>query len=291
VVTNAEVASINVEGGRATGVTLSDGRTVRAERFVASSVPASITMLEMVGCEHLDSGLADELGAYAWNSEAIFGAHYALSRPPRFRAEATNPDVPRALNLIIGYESSDDLQQHMEDLRARRLSPVGSVHASIPTLNDPTQAPPGYHTAFGWHFVPSAVDTEFAAWDKPATQERLKAVSGAYTHYAPDFEDCVLAATTHTPVDTVRRVPSMRFGDRHHGSYHPDNWESFRPHPQLASYRTPIDGLYLCGASQHPGGSFHGQPGYNAASVILSDIGESPWWNPPQAREVLRRLD
>lgn len=290
VVTNAEVASINVENGRATGVTLSDGRGVRAERFVASSVPAPITMLEMVGREHLDSALADELGVYDWNPEALFGVHYALSRLPRFRAEATAPDLPRALNLAVGYESSDDLVRDMVALRGKRLSPIGALHGSFPTLHDSAQAPPGYHTSFGWHFVPSAPDTEFAGWDETATEERVRAVTDTYTRYAPDFEDCVLAVTAHTPAQTAERLPSMRFGDRHHGTYHPDNWESSRPHPLLAGYRTPIDGLYLCGASQHPGGSFTGEPGYNAAGAILADIGESPWWNPPQATKVLEDL-
>lgn len=290
VVTGAEVASIEVHNGRATGVTLADGRAVKASRFVASSVPAPMTMLEMVGRSHLDSSLADDLAGYAWNPEALFGVHYALSRRPRFTAEATVPDLPRALNLAVGYESSDDIVRDMEAIRAKRLSPIGALHGSFPTVNDPSQAPPGFHTSFGWHFVPSSPDTDFAGWGPAATEERVRAITGAYSRYAPDFEDCLVAVRAHTPVDTVAQVPSMRYGDRHHGSYHPKNWETFRPHPDLAGYRTPIEGLYLCGASQHPGGSFTGGPGYNAAGDILSDLGEPPWWSPPDPRRVLEDL-
>ena len=58
----------------------------------------------------------------------------------------------------------------------------------------------------------------------------------------------------------------------------------------MPGYRTPIDRLYLCGASQHPGGSFHGQPGYNAAGVVADDLGLDKWWDPPDVRALLRRL-
>ncbi len=178
----------------------------------------------------------------------------------------------------------------MEAIRHKRLSEVGALHGSFPTIHDPAQAPPGHHTSFGWHFVSSSPDSDFATWDAAATEERLRAVTATYARYAPDFEDCLLGVSTHTPAQTAERVPSMRFGDRHHGSYHPDNWESSRPHPSLAGYRTPIDGLYLCGSSQHPGGSFTGGPGYNAAGDILADLGGSPWWNPLSASQVLEDL-
>jgi phytoene dehydrogenase-like protein len=59
----------------------------------------------------------------------------------------------------------------------------------------------------------------------------------------------------------------------------------------MPGYRTPIKGLYLCGASQHPGGSFHGQPGYNAAGVVAEDIGVEPWWKPVDARTALEDLE
>ncbi len=94
----------------------------------------------------------------------------------------------------------------------------------------------------------------------------------------------------HSPDDTEARVASMRGGDRHHGSYHPSNWGYNRPTPLMPGYRTPVDGLYLCGASQHPGGSFTGQPGYNSAGVIASDLDIEAWWKPRDAREVLLDL-
>jgi phytoene dehydrogenase-like protein len=259
---------------------LAGGAKLRARRFVASAVPAPITMLELVGGDHLDPGLREDLAGYRWLEEALFGVHWALSERPRFTAESYAPDLPRALNLVLGYESSDDLLSHQRSLAGKRPHPVGAIHAGLPTVHDPTQAPPGHHTCFGWHFVAG----------EESDQPRLERVVSTFGHYAPNLDRSTLALFTHSPADTEAMVPSMRGGDRHHGSYHPDNWGFHRPTSMMPGYRTPVEGLYLCGASQHPGGSFTGQPGYNAAAAIASDLGLECWWSPPDPIEALGRL-
>lgn len=284
--TGTPVGAIDVTDGRARGVTLRDGRRVRARRFVASSVPAPITMLELVGRAHLDPALAAALDGYRWLEEALFGVHLALRERPRFTAEATAPDLPRALNLALGYESSDDLVRDMRALRDREIPPQAALHSSVPTVHDPTQAPSGFHTTFGWQFVPRSSE-----WDDTADSRQTTAMFDAYARYAPNLPDVTLAVIPHSPAATGRLVPSMPRGDRHHGSYHPDNWGANRPHQQLSGYRTPVEGLYLCGATQHPGGSFTGSPGYNAAGVIADDLGVEAWWPRPDARAVLAALD
>jgi phytoene dehydrogenase-like protein len=287
--TNARVSEITVENGRATGVVLADGRTIAATKFVASSAPAPITMLELTGPQHLDPGLRDELARYRWLEEALFGVHWALGDRPRFTAEMYNPDVPAALNLALGYESSDDLVAHMEVVRADRQTPDGPLHSSIPTMHDPGQAPPGGHTTFGWHFVPGPPMR--GRWDGRTVDQRFRAIVSTYGRYAPNLDAVTLAATSHSPDSTEARVISMRSGDRHHGSFHPDNWQWNRPTAAMPGYRTPIEGLYLCGSSQHPGGSFHGQPGHNAAGVIAEDVGAERWWRPVDARTAFEGLE
>ena len=288
VVTNARVGSIDVSNGRATGVTLVDGRTVKANKFVASATPAPITMLELVGGEHLDQSLRDDLANYRWLEEALFGVHWALNGRPIFAAEKRHPELPRALNLALGYESSQDLVTHMAAIRAAKNTADGPIHVSIPTMHDPSQAPANHHTTFGWHFVPGPPMR--GKWQTDANQDRLDAIIGTYRKYAPNIDDVTMAVTTHSPDATEQRIISMRGGDRHHGSFHPDNWLFNRPTPAMPGYRTPIDGLYLCGPSQHPGGSFHGQPGYNAAGEIAVDLGVDRWWRPSDPGTTLGRL-
>jgi len=288
ILTSAKVERITTSGGRATGVELADGRHIAASEFVASSAPAPMTMLDLVGRDALDPGLADDLAGYRWLEEALFGVHWALGDRPRFTAEAYNSDVPRALNLALGYESSDDLVAHMEAIRAHDHTEHGPLHASIPTVHDSTQAPEGRHTTFGWHFVPGP--STRGSWDTAADAERTEALVETYRTYAPNIADATLALTPHSPDATEKRVISMRGGDRHHGSFHPDNWRWNRPTAQMPGYRTPIERLYLCGSSQHPGGSFHGQPGYNAAGTIAADLGLDPWWQPADVRSALADL-
>jgi phytoene dehydrogenase-like protein len=111
-----------------------------------------------------------------------------------------------------------------------------------------------------------------------------------WARYAPNVVEGEIARAAHSPLDTQRQVPSMLLGDRHHGTYHPDNYWEARPCEELSGYRTPIAGLYLCGASQHPGGSVNGLAGYNAAADVCDDLGVSKSWGPVDARTALARL-
>lgn len=290
--TSARVASIEVRDGRAVAVETTDGRRVRARRFVASNIPADQTLLDLVGSAHLDPSLVEDLRGYQGLEEGLFGAHYALRRRPRFAAESRRPELPRALNVALGYEQTSDVLEDMEALRARTVTDHTAFHASFPTVNDPTQAPAGAHTAFGWQFVASReADGADRVWGEADDARQVERITSVYRRYFPDFDECVLAAAPHSPTATAAYLPSMPRGDRHHGSYHPDNWGENRPHPSLSNYRTPVDGLYLCGASQHPGGSFNGTPGFNAAGAIADDQGVNVWWERPDPRAVLKGLE
>ncbi len=289
--TRARVASIDISSGRAVGVTTDDGRHVKARHFVSSGIPAPMTLLDLVGREHLDASLVAAMEGYEWLEEALFGIHLALADRPRFAAEDAEPDVPRALNLALGYESSQDLERDMRAVRERRLPDISALHASIPTVNDPTQAPAGMHTTFGWQFVAATFPDGREAWRAGDRQAQAEAMLAGYATYAPGLAEQVLAMAPHSPADTAMTVPSMPRGDRHHGSFHPDNWETARPHVSLSGYRTPIDGLYLCGSSSHPGGSFTGTPGFNAAGAIADDLGWDVWWERRDARQVLDELE
>ena len=283
--TASRVAGIGVENGRATGVALEDGRRIVARQAVVSNVPAPLTLLDLVGRAHLDRPLVDALEDYSWNGEALFGAHLALRAAPSF---GDPEDGAEAVNLCLGYEESDDVERDMEEVRAGRVPSAVALHASAPTRSDPTQAPPGMHTAFGWAFVPLKPKGRDASyWTEDVSKERLDAMVDTWIHYAPNVAAAELARAAHSPLDTFRMLPSMWQGDRHHGLYHPDNVYEHRPTDELSEYRTPIDRLYLCGASSHPGGSVNGLPGYNAAGIVAEDLGLDPWWGPVDARDAL----
>lgn len=292
IASRSRVAEIEVENGRAAAVRTVDGRRVAARRFIASNVPADQTLLDLVGAQHLDDTLRDDLRGFQGLEEGLFGIHLALRDRPRFAAEEQQPELPHALNLAIGYESSDDLLADRDAIQQRALPSHTAAHVAIPTAHDPSQAPEGHHTSFGWQFVASRnPDGTDRTWGPEDDQRQVARLLDMYRTYAPGIDDLVLGVAAHSPTATHAHLTSMPRGDRHHGSFHPSNWGDQRPHPELAHYRTPIDGLYLCGASQHPGGSFTGTPGRNAAGAIADDLGVGPWWQRVDAREALRALE
>jgi phytoene dehydrogenase-like protein len=83
---------------------------------------------------------------------------------------------------------------------------------------------------------------------------------------------------TETPHEISQKMLNYRFGDWMVGRIHPKNLLEHRPTDELSQYRTPIKGLYLCGASQHPHGYITFAPGYNSLGVIADDFGLDKWW-------------
>ena len=103
--------------------------------------------------------------------------------------------------------------------------------------------------------------------------------------FAPNLADegTILDAFTRSPLDTERSLPNMCRGDLLVGSLSDGQVGYHRPFLAAGQYRTPVDGLYLCGGSTHPGGNITGLCGYNAAAVLAADLGLNLWWDPPQA--------
>jgi phytoene dehydrogenase-like protein len=291
VLTNAKVERILVSGGRAEGVQLSDGRRLYARQFVCSSLPAIVTLTRLVTDRDVDAGLRETLAKYHWNEDALFGVHLALREPPRYKGVPPDADLNRALNYCIGYESSAEVERDMRLILGRIVPSDGSLQAGVPTLFDPSQAPPGFATAFAWQFVPSrAAAGDPKSWPAVEAEQVASRMLASWAGYAQNLAGAEIARAILTPNDTEVLIPSMVLGDRHHGSYHPDNSYGNRPHPALSDYRTPVARLYHCGSATHPGGAITGQPGYNAATVIARDLGYDLWWRPPSAHDVLSAL-
>ena len=125
-----------------------------------------------------------------------------------------------------------------------------------PSLFDPTRAPAGKHTAWAYCHVPNG-----------STQDHLEAIEAQITRFAPEFRDCILARSVSSPAVLERWNPNLIGGDLSAGSMNLLQLLS-RPTPSL--YRTPLPGLYLCGASTPPGAGVHGMAGYHAARTALA---------------------
>jgi phytoene dehydrogenase-like protein len=150
---------------------------------------------------------------------------------------------------------------------------------ACPTLFDASQAPPGRHTAFMWEKLPYRLHGDPASWDQ-AREEHGRAMLALWQRHAPNLDGAVIDSFTRSPLDTERSLPNMREGDLLVGAFTNGQIGFNRPFPGAGGYRTHVPGLYLCGSSSHPGGNITGLPGYNAAQVILSDLGITADWMP-----------
>jgi phytoene dehydrogenase-like protein len=283
VVTGAHVDRILVDDARAVGVRLADGRELTAARFVASAVDAPQTV-RLAGADNFGAELAAKVEAYKWAGHSIVGLHLALAEPPGYRAAAFDPDVARAFLVVLGADSGDELADAFADIHAGRLPERLAGNGAVPSLADPSYAPPGKHVAFWWPWAPYDLDGDAANWDA-RQHEIAELMLDQWADYAPNLRPAtgtgpVLGRRLFSPLDIERGCVTMVRGSHHVGAYEPAQLGGNRPVPELGRYRTPIVGLYLCGASSHPGGSVSAAPGYNGANAIAEDLGLKPWWTP-----------
>ena len=275
-----EPRRIVVEGGRAVGIETAEGELIRAKHLVASSLNPQQTFLDLIDEGPHTRDLRERAQRFQYNLLApLFALHLNLGEPPRYRASADHPELARAFMVILGLDHVDRFGDIVRDHEAGTIPPT-VMWGACPTLFDGSQAPPGRHTAFMWEKLPYRVDGDAANWDR-LRDEHGRAMLRLWQDYAPNLADTVVDSFTRTPLDVERELPNMRAGDLLVGAFANDQVGYHRPFAGAGNYRTHLPGLYLCGASSHPGGNITGLPAYNAAQVILSDLGLAADWLPP----------
>ncbi len=273
------VEKILVEDGKATGVMLEDGSLIRARYLVASSASLEQTFLSMVSPEHLPAPVKREVERFPHMDASFFSVHLALAKKPEYRAADFDPDVNNAWVINLGYESASELNDDWRALRAGRLLEP-RPNAAVNTLFDPSDAPEGCYTGLLRQLAPFALNESGPyAWDQIAREYGQRCID-VWKAAAPNLcEGALLDWTTYTPLDISRRIPNMVRGDWIGGLIDLDNLLDRRPGPVLSEYRTPIGGLYMCGATQHPHGFVTFGPAYNALDAIAHDFKLERWWS------------
>jgi phytoene dehydrogenase-like protein len=141
---------------------------------------------------------------------------------------------------------------------------------------------PGGNVSFFQMHAPYDID---GGWEKRGP-EIQNAILDKWQKFAPNMNpDNIIMTSPETPVDIEIRFPNMRRGSIKHGDYRPVQLGAFRPNQDCSDHSTPIQGLYVCGASTYPGGLVLGGPGYLAANKVAEDLGLTKWWKPTPAME------
>jgi phytoene dehydrogenase-like protein len=260
----AEVTSIRVQHGAVAGVALTGGDEIDAP-VVASNADAHVTFQRLIEARALPPEFLEAVGRISYESASL-KINVALAELPSFRALPGSAPGPQHRGTIHICPDQDYIERAYDDAKYGRPSAHPVLECTIPSVVDPTVAPAGQHLMSMFvQYAPYRLRE--GTWDeqREAFADRCFAI---LDDYAPNFRRSVLARQVLTPLD-LERVFNLTGGNIFQGAMTPSQLFAFRPVPGWANYRTPIRGLYLCGAAAHPGGGVMGTPGLNAAREIL----------------------
>ena len=265
--TNSPVAKLLVDNGRAEGVLLENGEELRA-RAVLSNADPKRTFLRFCADAQLDKDFLKRISQFKTES-AVIKVNMALKELPSFTClPGTTPGLQHAGSCEIS-PTPEYVQEAYEDALHGELSQRPYIEAYMQSATDPSVAPEGFHTISAFsQYAPYHLKGR--EWSEDVKQEMAKRIIETITAFAPNFADAVIDYQVLSPVDIEQRY-GMPNGNIFHGEITPDQLFSLRPAPECARYRTPIEGLYLCGSGTHPGGGVMGAPGHNAAKALLHD--------------------
>ena len=264
--TEAGVEKIRVVDGKATGVGLENGDEIRA-CLVVSAMDVKRTFLTCMDASDVDADFRRRVANFKIRGSSG-KLNIALDGLPTF------PALPEGSSLYTSdmhfIDSLERMERAYDDWKAGTWSQDPYMDMVIPTLVDPTMAPPGKHMMSCFvQYCPYEIDGR--PWTSDEKTAFGNTVIDQIANYSPDFKDLILHAEIRTPQDIEAEI-GITEGNIFHGELTMDQLMFNRPIPGFAQYRTPVDKLYMCGSSTHPGGGVMAAPGANAAREILKDL-------------------
>jgi phytoene dehydrogenase-like protein len=273
------VAKVLHARGVAVGVRDGEGTPIRARRAVLADVAAPHLYRDLVGLEHLPSRLAADLKGFEWD-QATIKVDWALNGPLPWENEAVAP----AGTVHLG-EGLDGLSTMSAKISAGRVPKKPFLLMGQMTTADPTRSPEGTETLWAYTRLPRGLD-----WSGGRTRRLADRIEESVEKHAPGFRDRIAARVVSGPGELEGLDRNLDEGAINGGAAAVHQQLVFRPVPGLARADTPLDRLYLAGASAHPGGAVHGAPGANAARAALARNGFGGGWYRAAVDGLHRRL-
>jgi phytoene dehydrogenase-like protein len=263
--TEAPVARIAVRNGQAAGVVLANGDEQTAD-MVLSSVDPNLTFLQFIEAKDLPGDFLAEVRRYKYRGSSG-KVNLALDALPDFTCmPGEGPHLRGAISISPGV---DYMERAYDQAKYGEFSRRPYVDMVIPTLTDPSVAPPGKHILSCFvQYAPYKLASGY--WDD-RREAFGDAVIDTIAEYAPNIRDIILHRQVLTPLDLERDF-GLTEGNIFQGELTLEQLFFARPVPGWAQYKTPLAGLWMCGSATHPGGGIMGAPGRNAALRILGQI-------------------
>ncbi|HEY5658075.1 MAG TPA: NAD(P)/FAD-dependent oxidoreductase [Myxococcota bacterium] len=261
---NTTVSKVIVKSGQAVGVTLANGDEIFA-RTVISGCDPRVTFRGLIEEKELEPEFVRAIDNFKFRGSSG-KVNLALDGLPKFTA-MKDPGMLRGMVEIC--PSVDYVERAYDDAKYDAFSKRPYMDVEIPTIHDPSMAPPGKHVM--------SIFVQYASYNMPeyGTREQQRdafgnAVIDTLTEFAPNLKDIILHKQVLTPWDLEQEI-ALTEGNIFHGELTLDQLFFFRPIAGYADFRTPIKNYYQCGSGTHPGGGITSGPGRLAALEILRD--------------------
>ncbi|AUT01533.1 beta-carotene ketolase [Nostoc sp. CENA543] len=277
ILTDQQVEKLLIDNGKAVGVRASGGKEYRAKYGVISNIDAKRLFLQMTDKSDVDAADPD-----LWerlerrivnNNETILKIDLALDEPLRFPYHA-HKDEYLVGSILIADSVAHVEQAHSKCTLGEIPDADPSMYVVMPSFLDPTLAPPGKHTVWIEFFAPYQIagaegtGLKGTGWTDELKNQVADKVVEKLATYAPNVKTATIARRVESPAELGERLGAYK-GNYYHIDMTLDQMVFFRPLPEIANYKTPIENLFLTGAGTHPGGSISGMPGRNCARVFL----------------------
>lgn len=259
IVDRAPADRITIKGGRATGVTTTDGRRWKARRAVLADVPAPALFLDLVGPHLLPPRMVEDLEHFRWDGATV-KVDWALSAP----APWNNPEVAGAGTVHLGADLNG-LTRFSAALACDEVPRAPFLVCGQMTTADPVRSPAGTESFWAYTHLPQR-----RQWQPEEILRQVERMEAVLEEHAPGFTGQVVGRRFAGPAALHEENPSLVGGALGGGTSAAYQQLFFRPIPGLGRADTPIRGLYLASSSAHPGGGVHGGPGSNAARAALT---------------------
>ena len=272
--TNADVREIAIADGESKGVVLADGRFIKSHVVLSNATP-DVTFLKLVDESHLPEEFRGNIARINYTSP-VTKINVAVDKLPNFRVLPSNkdgtPSPHHRCTIHLNSETIDDVHSAYMDAQRGRCSDNPIIEMCIPSSLDPTLAPPGKHVlSLFIQYTPYTLKD--GQWDDDTREGFADKIFDVIEDYCPGFKGTVVGRDILSPPD-LERIFGLTGGNIFHGAISLDQLYFMRPISAMSNYKSPVEGLYLCGSGAHPGGGVMGAPGYQAATAALTKFGK-----------------
>ncbi|MFT4542224.1 MAG: phytoene dehydrogenase-like protein [Planctomycetota bacterium] len=265
--TEASVEQLMVQNGKTTGVVMQDGEEIHCKTVISGLDPHN-TFLNLVGADHLDDQFLSNIKRFKMRGSSG-KVNLAVDRVPQFKSR---PGTEHLVGDIAIAPSIEYLERAYDDAKYGEFSKRPYLNVVIPSLTDPTVAPPGKHVVSCFvQYAPYALNGGPERWEDER-ENFGDAVVATMEEHCPGFTESILHRQVLSPWDLEKQF-GLTEGNIFHGELSLEQLAFQRPVAGWSKYKTPIDGLWMCGSGTHPGGGIMGAPGALAARAILEKRG------------------